>query len=308
MSADRLEQIGREITARVEKLDKLGAKAADHVDSIDRLLAEAEKLCETAEAFATFKQTHCAELGRSRIYELLAIKDGRKTREEIRALTRARVARHRAGKKAVTDKPSVTSKAAAGECSKAPAPERSAEPQASDAANKRILKSKVTKVELLTMLEPIQALAFEDDEGRDFVATISDGDAVVYDALEVVGGIIDELRAALLETNDSTEADQDDGATIDSKGIFLALAANAADKVRIALRNIAGEKFTLADKEKMVAAIDHLISVWERAKRKIQVKEDAANHAEAETAPLTHEDLSIPEFLRREKPVGKAAA
>jgi hypothetical protein len=116
MSADRLEQIGREITARVEKLDKLGAKAADHVDSIDCLLAEAEKLCETAEAFATFKQTHCAELGRSRIYELLAIKDGRKTREEIRALTRARVARHRAGKKAVTDKPSVTSQAAADKC------------------------------------------------------------------------------------------------------------------------------------------------------------------------------------------------
>jgi hypothetical protein len=53
---NRLEQIGREITARVEKLDQLGAKAVDQVDSIDHLLAEAEKLCATPEAFAAFKQ------------------------------------------------------------------------------------------------------------------------------------------------------------------------------------------------------------------------------------------------------------
>jgi hypothetical protein len=303
MSADRLEQIGREITARVEKLDKLGAKAVDHVDSIDCLLVEAEKLCETREAFEAFKRKHCAELGRSRTYELLAIKDGRKSREEIRALTRARVAKHRARKKSVTDNPSVTSKTATGECSKAPAPERTAEPQASDAANKCMAKwkSKVTKRELLRMLEPILALASKDD-----IATISDGDAALDDALEFAGGIIGELRAALLETDDSTEADQDDETTPSGKGIFLALAANAAEKVPIALRNIAGEKFTLADKDKMVAAIDHLIRVWDRAKRKIQVKEDAANHAE--TPPLIHDDLSIPEFLRRDKHAGKAAA
>ena len=50
MTVDRLEQIGREITARVGKLDQLGAKAVDQVDSIGHLLAEAEKLCETLEA------------------------------------------------------------------------------------------------------------------------------------------------------------------------------------------------------------------------------------------------------------------
>jgi hypothetical protein len=116
MSADRLERIGREITARVEKLDKLGVKAVDHVDSIDYLLAEAEKLCETAEAFAAFKRKHCPALGRSRAYELLAIKEGRKSLEEIRASNRARVAKHRSGKKAVTDKPSVTSQSAADGC------------------------------------------------------------------------------------------------------------------------------------------------------------------------------------------------
>ena len=108
MTVDRLEQIGREITARVGKLDQLGAKAVDQVNSIGHLLAEAEKLCETLEAFAAFKQQHCPDLSRSRTYELLAIKDGRKTLEGIRAATRARVAKHRAGKKVVTDKPSVT--------------------------------------------------------------------------------------------------------------------------------------------------------------------------------------------------------
>jgi hypothetical protein len=109
VAAERLLQIGREIAARVEKLDKIGVKAVDHVDSIKHLLAEAEKLCETAEVFETFKQTHCPNLGRSRTYELLAIEEGRKSLEDIRASTRARVTKHRAAaKRHVTDKSSVT--------------------------------------------------------------------------------------------------------------------------------------------------------------------------------------------------------
>jgi hypothetical protein len=106
---DRLQQIGREISVRVEKLDKLGTKAVDQVDSIDRLLAEAEKLCDTPQAFEAFKLKHCPKLSQSRTYELLVIKEGRKTLEEVQAATRARVARHRATKKAVTEKVSVTS-------------------------------------------------------------------------------------------------------------------------------------------------------------------------------------------------------
>jgi hypothetical protein len=49
---DRLQQIGREIEARIKKIDKVG----DHVDSIDCLLAEAEELCGSPEAFEDFKQ------------------------------------------------------------------------------------------------------------------------------------------------------------------------------------------------------------------------------------------------------------
>jgi hypothetical protein len=105
----RLEEIGREITARIDKLEKLTAKGVDHVDSIEQLLAEAEKLCGTSEAFEAFKRQHCPKLGKSRAYELLAIKEGRKSVEDSRAATRARVSKHRAAKRAVTESDSVTS-------------------------------------------------------------------------------------------------------------------------------------------------------------------------------------------------------
>jgi hypothetical protein len=67
--------------------------------------------------------------------------------------------------------------------------------------------------------------------------------------------------------------DDDDGPPESGKRIFLALAGVAAEKVPIALRNIAGEKFSRDDKEEMVAAINHLLRKWEGVKRKIQVKE-----------------------------------
>ena len=105
----RLEEIAREITARIDKLDKLGLKAVDHVDSIGHLLAEAEKLCGTRESFEAFKRQACPKLGKSRAYELLAIKDGRKSLEGTRAATRARVRKHGAAKRAVTEADSVTS-------------------------------------------------------------------------------------------------------------------------------------------------------------------------------------------------------
>jgi hypothetical protein len=103
----KLEAIGDEIKVRVGKIDHLGGKAVDMFDSINHLLADAEKLCGPAEiTFEDFKKTYCPEFGRSWTYELLALQEGRKSLEEIRAATRKRVARHRAN---VTDKPSVTS-------------------------------------------------------------------------------------------------------------------------------------------------------------------------------------------------------
>lgn len=105
-----LHRLGREIRARVESLDRIGAKAVDMVDSINYLLGEAEQLC-TPDGFVAFKQTYCPELGRSRTYELLAIEQGRKTVEQIRAAGRERVAKHRAAQRSVTDNKSVTADA-----------------------------------------------------------------------------------------------------------------------------------------------------------------------------------------------------
>ncbi len=116
----RLKDIGREIEVRVGKLDQLGGKTVDMVDSIDHLLADAEKLCDPAGfTFAAFKKTYCPKLGQSRTYELFAIRDGRKSLEEIRADTRKRVAKHREAKR-VTEKDSVT-EAAEGEATTKPA-------------------------------------------------------------------------------------------------------------------------------------------------------------------------------------------
>jgi hypothetical protein len=155
----------------------------------------------------------------------------------------------------------------------APAPEWS---QAIDAANKRIWKSKVTKVELLTMLEPIQALAFKDDEGQDFVASISDGDAAaLYDALESAKAVIEDLLIDVERRHESSEAVQDEDELSPEefgKGLLVDLARNAAEKTTIALRNIKGQEFTSGDKETMVAEIDHNIKKWEALKRRIQVK------------------------------------
>jgi hypothetical protein len=108
----RLENIGREIKVRVGKLDQLGGKAVDMLDSINHLLADAEKLCSPAGfTFEAFKKTYCPQLGQSRTYELLAIQEGRKSLEEIRADTRKRVTKHRAAAKQedVTENDSVTS-------------------------------------------------------------------------------------------------------------------------------------------------------------------------------------------------------
>ena len=102
-----LHHLGCEIRARLGKLNYHGGKAVDWKDSIDRLLADAAKLCDR-KGFEAFKEHCCPEFCESWTYQLLAIEEGRKTIEELRAATRLRVAKHRAGKRAVTKSNSVT--------------------------------------------------------------------------------------------------------------------------------------------------------------------------------------------------------
>ena len=106
-----LEELGKRIAVHFEKMqacetqarEKAGLelrKADDHRDTISQLLAEAKAKCDGG-GFKAFKKKYCPNLGRSRLYELLAIGSGKKTLEEHRAEKRKSVAKSR-GKKSTT--------------------------------------------------------------------------------------------------------------------------------------------------------------------------------------------------------------
>ena len=98
----RLQEIGKEITARLAKADKKVQEANDHLIAVNKLLAEAKGLCDGS-GFRAFCERF--QIGKSRAYELLAIASGRKSEKEVKAATRKRVARHREAKRSA---PSVT--------------------------------------------------------------------------------------------------------------------------------------------------------------------------------------------------------
>jgi hypothetical protein len=110
----RLQEIGREIKERIGKFNQLDAQCMAEFEAVAPLMNEAVALCggEDAPRFAKFKQEYCGNVvSRSRLYELLAIKSGAKTEDEVRAASRTRAKRSRARKKAkgnVTDSESVT--------------------------------------------------------------------------------------------------------------------------------------------------------------------------------------------------------
>ena len=107
-----LEEIGKQIAERLKKVRQYEERAAEkagvelkqaqnHRDSIAQLLAEAKQQC-SGLGFKVFKEKYCPDLGKSRIYELLAIGEGRKTAEEVRSATRERTAKARADKESAT--------------------------------------------------------------------------------------------------------------------------------------------------------------------------------------------------------------
>lgn len=99
---NRLDAIGKEITAKLILHDKARVKADDMLVSVNVLLKEAEKLCADNAAcgsmmsFATFKTKVCPSLGRSAAYEVRAILLGKKTKEELALSNRTRQAKHQA--------------------------------------------------------------------------------------------------------------------------------------------------------------------------------------------------------------------
>ena len=90
-----LDEVGKHVTAHHDKARKYQEKADQHYATLGQLLLQARDLCDEG-GFNAFRKKYCPDLGKSRVYELLAIGANRKSLGETRAATRERVARHRA--------------------------------------------------------------------------------------------------------------------------------------------------------------------------------------------------------------------
>ncbi len=92
IQAGALKDLGDRVAAHLKKVreyeaaarEKAGVelqKSQDNRDSIAHLLAEAKTKCKSL-GFKAFKEKYCPDLGKTRLYELLSIGDGRKTAGE----------------------------------------------------------------------------------------------------------------------------------------------------------------------------------------------------------------------------------
>ena len=102
-----LQDLAKRITAHLDKARNYQGKAEQHCTAVAQYLAKAKEACDDG-GFNAFREKFFPELGKTRIYQLLAIATDRKSVAETKAGTRARVAKHRAKKAAasvtVTDK------------------------------------------------------------------------------------------------------------------------------------------------------------------------------------------------------------
>ena len=95
-ATDSLEQLGKEIVARIELAKKARDKADDHERAAGLRLIEAHD--KTGATFPDFLQKFCPSLKKSRAYQLIAIAGGKTTVEAERTKTAERVRKHRAAK------------------------------------------------------------------------------------------------------------------------------------------------------------------------------------------------------------------
>jgi hypothetical protein len=105
----RLQLIGEDITKRFNEAIEQAKLLDDQVIELKMLIAEAKDLCD-AGGFDAFREKFFPNLGKSRVYELLAIATDKKSAERTKASTRERVAKHRAKKPEAPDSVTVTEK------------------------------------------------------------------------------------------------------------------------------------------------------------------------------------------------------
>ena len=96
-----LKNLAREINALIERMDKQVEHVKDQSITVDQLLTQAKKRCDKS-GFKAFREKFFPDLGKSRFYELLQVATDKRSLREIRAITRERVARHRAIKAAAS--------------------------------------------------------------------------------------------------------------------------------------------------------------------------------------------------------------
>jgi hypothetical protein len=117
-SLEKLVQAAKDCLAKAKECEEASAKhsnkALDHREQAGKYLVEARKVC-TEGGFKALLEKF--QLKKTRINELMQVAVGKKTLDEIRAATKARVEKHRASKKikaaatpsvtppAVTDEP-----------------------------------------------------------------------------------------------------------------------------------------------------------------------------------------------------------
>lgn len=108
----RLQQIGREITERLEKARKQNETASNHLITVNKLIVEARTLCDGKNSFKKFRELFCPQLGKSQAYVLRAIGVGKRTLAELRTAERERKQRTRANQKAAANSGTVPEKSA----------------------------------------------------------------------------------------------------------------------------------------------------------------------------------------------------
>lgn len=95
---DKLADLGKRITVHLEKAAQCDKKADDHRASAGQYLLQAREACDE-DGFDAFREKFCPELGRTSVYEMLAIATGKKSVEEVRASSAERSKKYRARKK-----------------------------------------------------------------------------------------------------------------------------------------------------------------------------------------------------------------
>ena len=109
----QLQDLAKELRQGLEKLCEQKKLAGDQEIAVKQLIAQAKKLCD-AGGFNAFQKMFFPDLGKSRVYELLAIGTNKKSAVEIRASTRGRQAKFRANKAAAPVSVTVTEKSEPG--------------------------------------------------------------------------------------------------------------------------------------------------------------------------------------------------